>query len=603
LSVTVPTAFGRAWRHRLALTCHQQYRGEPAAPATPSHSSDPATYSVVDPDPSPDQAPDRTPNRTPAATIRRRRWMAALAGVVVVVVLVVIVLAVGGGGSDSGGLGPASQNGVASVIPGDALTLINVSIDGSAPSVKQALAVGRRFPDFPIAGAAAISRVAAILGGGHAVDFSRQISPWLGDDAALALLNTTTSTAGSLVVVSVSDFKRAQSFVHSIGAVSHGTYRDRTLLAYPDGSELTFIRNYLVIGQDASLRAAIDAASGATASLAADPAFKRAAAGEPGSRVIDAYASPAGVRRVLAGQGGILGALGDLLDQPALQGVAMWLTPTAQGARIQIHSVLDPSLAHLNSSAAAAFAPSLQAVMPAGSSLMLDVTGLDKVAPGVLNAGSAAGVAGGIGPLLSRLGTALGSEGVNVKDLVSIFHSESAVAIVGSGQRPTLVIVARTSKQAKTQTELAQLEAPLAQLFSTPSKSSSSVPVFNDKQVAGVTAHQLQLATGLQLDYAVFRGLVVISTSLQGIADVAQRSHPLAKDPGFGATLSDRPKLVTAMVFADLATLLNVGQSTGLTPSSVFGKLEPDLQRITAVGLTSTRGADDSTTQISVRVK
>ncbi len=29
-----------AWRHRLALICHQQYRGEPAAPATPSHSPD-----------------------------------------------------------------------------------------------------------------------------------------------------------------------------------------------------------------------------------------------------------------------------------------------------------------------------------------------------------------------------------------------------------------------------------------------------------------------------------------------------------------------------------------------------------------------------------
>ena len=33
--------------------------------------------------------------------------------------------------------------------------------------------------------------------------------------------------------------------------------------------------------------------------------------------------------------------------------------------------------------------------MPTGSILMLDVTGLDRVAPAVLNAGSAAGVAGG----------------------------------------------------------------------------------------------------------------------------------------------------------------------------------------------------------------
>ena len=73
--------------------------------------------------------------------------------------------------------------------------------------------------------------------------------------------------------------------------------------------------------------------------------------------------------------------------------------------------------------------------MPAGASLILDVSGLDKVAPRVLDAGSSAGVAGGIGPLLTRLGTALKSEGVNVADIVSIFHREAAVAIVPTRAR------------------------------------------------------------------------------------------------------------------------------------------------------------------------
>ena len=190
-----------------------------------------------------------------------------------------------------------------------------------------------------------------------------------------------------------------------------------------------------------------------------------------------------------------------------------------------------------------AFTPTLPALMPATSSLLLDVADLDKVAPQVLNAGSAAGLAGGIGPLLTRLGSALRSEGVNVSDLVSIFHREAAVAIVGGGRSPTLVIVARTPDQSRTQRELAALEAPLAQLFSAPGKKQSSVPVFNDRQVAGVTAHQLQLATGFQLDYAVFRGLVVISTSLQGIQDVAQQTRPLSRDPAFtgGARLRRAP--------------------------------------------------------------
>ena len=171
----------------------------------------------------------------------------------------------------------------------------------------------------------------------------------------------------------------------------------------------------------------------------------------------------------------------------------------------------------------------------------------------MLNAGSAAGLAGGIGPLLSRLGSALRSEGVNVSDLVSIFHREAALAIVGGGQSPTLVVVARTPDQSRTQHELAALEAPLAQLFSAPGKNQSSVPVFDDRQVGGVTAHQLQLATGFQLDYAVFRGLVVISTSLAGIQDVAQQTRPLSRDPAFTSVLGSGARRVTSLVFANLA--------------------------------------------------
>ena len=360
-----------------------------------------------------------------------------------------------------------------------------------------------------------------------------------------------------------------------------------------------------MIGQDAGVRAAIDVAAGATPSLARSAVYRRTVAGEGGGSVLDAYASAAGVRRVLADQSGILGAVGSLLSQPALQGVAIALTPTQKGAAIRIHSTLDPGLVKLGSGGAAptAFTPSLPALMPATSSLLLDVADLDKVAPQVLNAGSAAGLAGGIGPLLTRLGSALRSEGVNVSDLVSIFHREAALAIVGGGRSPTLVIVARTPDQSRTQRELAALEAPLAQLFSAPGEKQSSVPVFNDRQVAGVTAHQLQLATGFQLDYAVFRGLVVISTGLEGIQDVAQQTRPLSRDPAFTGVLGSGARRVTSLVFANLATLVGASQQTGLTAGSLSARLMPDLQRITGVGLTSTRGAADSTTQVTVAVK
>jgi hypothetical protein len=241
--------------------------------------------------------------------------------------------------------------------------------------------------------------------------------------------------------------------------------------------------------------------------------------------------------------------------------------------------------------------------MPAGASLMLDVSGLDRVAPQVLNAGASAGLAGGIGPLLTRLGAALHSEGVNVADIISIFHREAAVAVavVPHDGSPTLVIVARTPDPARTQRELAAFEAPLVQLFAPGGNSSASSPVLNDRTVGSVTVHQLALSAGLQLDYAVFRGLVVISTGMQGISAVAQRSGgPLSAS---GARQGRAKQSPVAGHGARLRRPRQAGvrrASTGLT--STLSAITDDLKRVGAVGLTSVRGATDSISQLSIQV-
>lgn len=524
---------------------------------------------------------------------------AALAGVALVIAVIAVVLALAGSGT------PGPATGAAAIVPSDALAYVNVSLDGSRSPVRQALAVTGRFPDDPLATGAVLTRLDAILSGGRpSVDFSTEVKPWLGNEAGVALLNTPTATAGSLIVLAVSDRARAQSFLRRSGARPHGSYRGTALETYPTGAEFAFVHGFLVLGQDASVRSAIDVAGQATPSLSSSAVYRKAAASEPSGRVLDAYVSTAGVRRLLSPQGGLVGAVGNLLYQPALQGVAFAVSPTAGGARIQIHSVLDPSLEKLSPPATGAFTPTLQSVIPTGSLMMLDVTGLDRLAPRVLSAGASAGVAGGVGPLLSRLGGALRSEGVNVSDIVSIFRHETAVAIGPSARTPTLVIVARTPDQNKTAAELASLEVPLAQLFKAPGTNfgSGKETLFNDRQVGGTTAHQLALANGLQLDYAVTHGLVIISTGLQGIAAVVQRTHALGSDPAFQAVLGSRPAAVTSLVYLDIARLLSLGEQTGLANSARFRMFQGDLDRVQAVGLTSTHGPDESTSQLTVRV-
>jgi hypothetical protein len=331
--------------------------------------------------------------------------------------------------------------------------------------------------------------------------------------------------------------------------------------------------------------------------------------------VLDAYISGDGVRRLLAPQGGVPGALGAVLYQPALLGASITVTPQAGGAAVRVHSALDGKLVRSGGPRRPMFSPTLIDSIPAGAELALDTNKLDQVAPQLLGAGRASGLLGRVGPLLQRLAAALRAQGygTQLQRLLSLFRDEAIVAIApgaarapgSSGappSRPALVIVARAAYQDQTRAALADLEGPLAQLFQPAGSGPGQAPVFNDRSVAGITAHQLILGPGLELDYAVFDGKVVLSTGLGGIAGV--RNHPtsLTGDQRYRVTLGGRPERLTSLLFLDFSQLLSLGESTGLTRSERYRSLRPDLQRIRAVGLNSTSGETDSTAELFLQI-
>jgi hypothetical protein len=556
---------------------------------------------------------DEQRRAVPAATERRSRrfdgrLVALLAVAIAGLIALTIVVATG---LRSGERPPAA--GAAAVVPGDALAYVHVSTDSTRPAVRQAIALAGRFADAPLLMALVSDRLGAILTRPGApagtFDFAADVRPWLGREAAFALLNTASTTAGSLIVLDVRNRARAQSFLAGSGAAAVRVYRGVTELRYRRGTVLAFVRHYLAIGQRASVESAIDASDGSAPSLRANPAYTRAASSEAADRVLDAYVSEAGVRRVLLPRGGLLGALGRLLLQPALSATALSLSAVPGGARVTVHSALDPSLAKESGPPAPRFTPSLDAVLPAGSSLLVDVHGLARAAPGVLAASGAAGIAPQLGPLLHRLGVALTSEGVDLKPVTSLFSGETAVAITtGPGSRgrpdgaPAPVIVTRTAHPDLARALLGNLEGPLAQLFPPPSDGPGQATVWNDAAIDGVQVRQLSISPGLQLDYAVFRGLVVVSTSPRAIGAVAKHSSSLADDPRYRADLPGNFSQVTSLVFLDFSQLLSLGEQMGLTRSARLLTVRPDLQRIRAAGLTSSRGEADTTAELFLQI-
>lgn len=529
---------------------------------------------------------------------RRRRIGLIAAALTLLIAAAAVALAFSG----SGEAPPAT--GAAEVVPADVLAYVHLSTDTSRPAVRRAEALARRFPDYPLAYAAVINRLTAILGGGSgSVEFATGIRPWLGKEAALALLDTSGASASSVIVLDVRDPARARRFVASAGAGAVTTYDGIRVLGYSSGTELAFVRRYLVVGPDAGVRAAIAAATGRARSLANDPAYERASAGEPAGRVLDAYLPVAGVRRLLEPQPGLAGAIGALLDRPALAGTALSVSAAASGADVWVHNVLDASgtRAGRPGSGASGFTPTLSSLLPAGSTLMLDVDGLNRFAPVLLRAAATAGFAANIAPLLGRLGSALTAEGVNVRKIESIFGGETAVAL-SPGPSPALLIVARTLNQPGTQSELASLEAPLTALFPAPSSGPGQISGIADRQIDGVTVHELGLGPGLQLDYAVFDGLVVVSTSVVAIDEVAGRRHSLADEKAYTTALAGRPAQVSSVLFTDFRQLLSLGDQTGLTSSTRERALLGDLTKIRTIGLSSTSGESETTTELHLEI-
>ncbi|HEV2061581.1 MAG TPA: DUF3352 domain-containing protein, partial [Solirubrobacteraceae bacterium] len=126
----------------------------------------------------------------------RRLGLLALGIAVALVAMVMVVRACTGGGSES----PQAE--AAKLVPAETLVFASLSTDTGREAVEKARDLARRFAAFESGRDALLQRLA---GDDRPVDAARDVEPWLGDEAAFALIDTGTATAGSLVALRVTD--------------------------------------------------------------------------------------------------------------------------------------------------------------------------------------------------------------------------------------------------------------------------------------------------------------------------------------------------------------------------------------------------------------
>ncbi len=478
--------------------------------------------------------------------------------------------------------------GAARLVPANAIAYVNVSIDRHRPEVTQAAQVTARLPGFRGLVQSLEARLAAITGV-HG-SFTAAASHWLGGEAALAILPAGGLQANTLILLAVTKPAAARLFLRRTGASDVGAAHGVQVFAYSGGADAAVLDGFMILGEPGSVEAAIADATGSTTTLGASREYRRAVSGEPAGRVLDAYAPAAGVRALLGTTTGIRSALSSLLAPASSTAVALAVTPTADGARIWVRTLRRGRSARRGEQTDG----SLASALPAGLALMADVSDLPARAPGLLGVASALGLGQHVAPLLIRLGAALRAEGIAVTPLLSLFSGESAVGVTAAGG---VLVVARVHDQQRARITLGNAAAAVSELLPGGGGSGQETQL-GAATVAGKTVGELQVGTDLRVQYAVFSGLAVISTSEPALAAMIRDTDPLSGSARYRTVMSGGSGGARTLIFGNVSRLLALAGRNGLLAGAGLGSLLPDLERIRGFGLRSGGGVTQTTAEL-----
>jgi hypothetical protein len=425
--------------------------------------------------------------------------------------------------------------------------------------------------------------------GGRTLDFDTSVRPWIGDEAAIALLPEG-NRAGSLILVRVADQARARNFLSGAGRPQEQRYRGVTLRSY-GGLATAFVGDFLAIGRPAHVRAAIDTRGGR--SLAGEAPFQETVERlEVKDPLAYAYAPQAGVNRLLSQQGGLIARVGGLLERPGLTAAAVSVHAERGGLRASVSSSLIPAAGE----EAEAFRPTLIRELPAGTIAYLGARGLDSIFDQL-------GELGASGSIERVLGRELGSVGRRtlLRAVQPLLGRESALVVSPPASLPVIsLVVANTSKEEGGDVVVA-LQPLLARLLKAPS-GAAQVPTLVPGRIAGVDAVTLRVSASLELTYAAFDDKLVVSTSPEGVRRLRAGGPSLSDNPAFAPGLRKFLERPSSVVFLDLRRLTALAERAGLGATPDYRAIRQDITRIGAVSVVTAAKRSSQTSQIFLEV-
>jgi uncharacterized protein DUF3352 len=535
----------------------------------------------------------------------RRRLVASL-GAVALIVLIWLIAIPALPCQAPGGDTCAPTDDAIGLVPDDALGYVHVNASPGTEQFEQAEQIASQVPELSTQ---VVDRLLSPLLGprGSAPDFAREIQPWFGGEAALAIVPARGGGEQEVELLEASDTGGAQKFAESVtsGGPRTSSYRGVPVQVGRRGLASALVGGFLAIGTRSGVRDVIDAQSGATgtASLADDPAARDARDTLPDTRLADVYLSQTGIAKLVANPHGPLRTFAALISPGASRGMAAALVAGGDGLDLQVRSELDPSHAQKHPgffSAFPLFEPTLASMLPADSLGYLGIADPGKTLGSLLEQARARepGLSAAVGALTKRV-KELGKVNLQ-RDLLPSLGGEAAFAMgtAPSSGAPFIMFVGTGIEGARATKALARLQGPIAKALN-PTR---QAPVFGQHQVGDVTAYSLRVSPTVNLTYAIVGSTLVIATDPAGVEQIVARESTLDGTDLFREATHQLPGAASALGYLNLDGLISLGERAGLAQDPAYATFAPEIRKLQALGVAVQSSSDELATDLRLIV-
>jgi hypothetical protein len=523
-------------------------------------------------------------------SIYTRRRLGLVAGVLAVIGLVwfaaIPALPCGAPGGDA--CRPTDH--AIDLVPDDALAYAHLDLDRESAPYQAAEDLATQLPTLA---QQTIARLTSVLPGPHGgpLDFERDVAPWSGGEAALAILPAGRRSAQEVELLEAADERGAAEFADSLTTGHSRTVSQDGVKVQvgPRGVATALVGGFLAIGTRGGIRQVIDAGNGAdgTRSLADDPSAGSLRNTLSQDRLADLYIADDGIKGLVAQPGAPFASLAAVVDPGASSGAAAGLLASDDGLELEIRSTLDPARSAKHPglfSTLPSFSPALADSIPSDSLAYVGIGEPGRTIESLVRATSASepGVVAALGKLVEGI---KGLADVDLaRDLLPSLGSEAALAVgpaSGHGSKaPVLTFLASDVDVARTAKALAALQTPLAKALDP-----SGNPAFEKRRIGDITAYGLHVSPTIDFTYALVGSTLVVATDPSGIRAVTAKGPRLEGADPFNAATAGLPGEVSALGYLNLGELISLIEQAGLAGSPAYQAFAPELGRLEALGV------------------